>query len=201
MLHLKSRFSVGSLCRPILFALLAAVLTLTPAHAQPDQPNEVFGGISYLRSNLGNGFESSNQAGWHFNFSRWVSDRFALMGDASGHYGTAAYPEIAEIGSADVSIHQILAGPKARIYSRENWTVTGHLLLGISRSRASAGRPFQQSPFEFTASDTDFAATLGGALDYRVTDRISVRVIQPDVYLGGQPDVRLSAGIVIHFGE
>jgi hypothetical protein len=201
MLHLNSRSGAASLCRPILYALLAAVFTLTPAHAQPDEPNEVYGGISYLRSNLGGGFQGGNHAGWHFSFSRWVSDRFALVGDASGHYGTVQYPEVAQIGSADANIHQILAGPKARIYSRENWTVTGHLLLGISRARASAGRPFQQSPFEFTATDTDFAATLGGALDYRVTDRISLRVLQPDVYLRGQPDVRLSAGVVIHFGQ
>ena len=55
-------------------------------------------------------------------------------------------------------------------------------------------------------SDTVLGFALGGGLDVKWTDRISVRIVQAD-YLGTryadatQNNFRLSAGLVFHFGK
>jgi hypothetical protein len=57
-----------------------------------------------------------------------------------------------------------------------------------------------------TFSENVFATALGGGLDVKATDRISIRVVQAD-WLGThysddlQSNVRVSTGIVFHFGK
>lgn len=50
------------------------------------------------------------------------------------------------------------------------------------------------------------AASFGGSVDYRINDRLSYRIVQPEFLLtrcGGsaQPGIRVSTGIVFAFGK
>jgi hypothetical protein len=58
-----------------------------------------------------------------------------------------------------------------------------------------------------TRAKTVAAASVGASLDIRLTDRISYRVVQPEVLLleaGApvlRPNFRVSTGVVFHFGR
>lgn len=168
----------------LLLCLFASV-----ASAQTPQA-EVFGGYSFLRANPGGGSPGvSVPAGWHASVAANVNDWFGLAGDFSGHYKS--------ISGVNTSAHLFTFGP--RFTKRSDIEILfAHVQVGGARLGAGFG--------PFSASDTAFAAVVGGGADLLLSERVSWRVGQFDYVLtrfGGnaQHNFRFSTGIVFRFGE
>lgn len=164
----------------ILFAAVLALLAL-PAAAQDTPVVDIFAGYSYLRSDPGP-LPSANTSGWNaavtWNWNKWLG----LKADVSGHYCCDSSKE-----------HNFLFGPEFTLH-RGKLRPFLHGLAGVSVGRSD------------TFSENTWAFAAGGGLDWRVHDRISIRVAQADWLGTGYVDdlrnnFRLSAGLVFHFGK
>ena len=159
------------------FALLSSSLV-----AQTTPKFDVFGGYSYVRSDPGFSLPAGNASGWEgaltYNWNNWL----ALKADFDGHY------------CCDQTMHNFLFGPQINL-GHGKLKPYLHGLVGGSHGTSTGG-----------FSDTVLGFALGGGLDVKWTDRISVRIVQAD-YLGTryadatQNNFRLSAGLVFHFGK
>ena len=156
------------------------ILCAMPGFAQDSQV-DIFGGYSYLHSDPG-GLASGNASGWEasvgWNWNKW----FAIKGDISGHY------------CCDQRMHNFMVGPQINFHSGKVNPFL-HGLIGVSHGSSDAG-----------FSDDVLAFAFGGGIDVKASDRISIRIAQVD-YLGTryadetQNNVRVSAGLVFHFGK
>ena len=144
---------------------------------------EIFGGYSLLHAD--NGFVGNNASGWEAslagNYNRWLG----LTADFSGHYDS--------FGGVDVSDHNFLFGPTVSLRN-PRFTPFGHALFGDSHISAGG------------VSDNSFGMALGGGLDWNLTQRFAVRVIQADylfTHFGGdtQNNIRFSFGLVLRLGS
>jgi opacity protein-like surface antigen len=156
------------------------LLCALPGMAQ-DYKVDVFAGYSLLHSDPGSGLASANASGWEgaltYNWNDWLG----VKADVDGHY------------CCDSSLHNFLFGPQITL-GHGKVSPYLHGLVGVSHGSAGG----------FT--DNAFAFALGGGLDVKATDRLSVRIAQVD-YLGTrfadytQNNFRFSAGLVFRFGK
>ncbi|MBZ5647118.1 MAG: porin family protein [Acidobacteriia bacterium] len=143
---------------------------------------DLFGGYSYLRSDPGFSLPAGNASGWEgaftYNWNNWL----ALKADVSGHY------------CCDQTMHNFLFGPQINL-GHGKLKPYLHGLVGVSHGTSTGG-----------FSDTVLGFALGGGIDVKWTERLSVRIVQAD-YLGTryadatQNNFRLSAGLVYRFGK
>lgn len=142
---------------------------------------DVFAGYSFVHSDPGFGLLGGDASGWEasltYNWKDWVG----LKADFDGHYCCAQ------------TMHNFLFGPQFTL-GRGKVSPFVHGLVGVSHGTSSG----------FSDNVLGFAA--GAGLDLKVSDRLSVRLVQAD-YLGThyadeiQNNFRLSAGVVFHFGR
>jgi len=153
------------------------VFGAAPTQAQETPKAEVFAGYSYTAFNDA-GVDHLDGQGWHIaatgNVNRW----FGFEGDASGHY---------EDGK---SVHYLQGG--VRFTARgDRVTPFAHALTGVN--------------FVDAFSDgMDWVMTVGGGVDIKVNDKVSIRAIQadytPTLFLDGvNHNARLSTGVVFTF--
>jgi opacity protein-like surface antigen len=150
--------------------------------AQDTSKFDIFGGYSFVHSGPGLGLTSGDANGWEasaaYNWNKWL----ALKADVDGHYCCAQ------------TMHNFLFGPQINL-GHDKLRPYFHGLVGVSHGTSSPG-----------FSDTVLGFALGGGVDLKWTDRISLRLVQAD-YLGTrygdatQNNFRLSAGLVFHFGK
>jgi hypothetical protein len=127
--------------------------------------------------------------GWNTSLEGRLFRRLSAVADFAGHYGV-------ENGVVNNRIHSFLFGPKVTLLNKRISPFV-HALFGASRMRADAGGP------AFSANGFTMAAGFG--VDYRVSTRISVRLVQADYvrrqFFGEGPDgARFSTGVVIRLG-
>jgi opacity protein-like surface antigen len=102
----------------------------------------------------------------------------------------------------DGTLSTYLFGPRVSYRSYRRITPFGEALFGVAHAGASiAGGSL--------GSQNAFAMTLGGGVDYRLTNRFSIRPLQVDYLLTRFPEgtgsnqtqnnLRASTGILIHF--
>lgn len=222
-------------------SLITTLLLLFPLSvvAQETPTFEVFGGYSYLRlaRQTNAGLEAANQNGWNTSFKLNFVPRIALVADFSGNYGqrgrtplslSTTSGQITQIGFKpdEMRQHTFLFGPEFRLVRRNRLTLNVRALVGAAHTNRlvlQLNQPIERPPDPFgnpqpsitqftVGSKIAFAASFGGSLDYRITDRLSYRIVQPDILLtrygvaaGGEhttnADVRVSTGIVYRFGE
>lgn len=149
--------------------------------AQDTSKVDFFGGYSFVHSDPGFGLLSGDANGWEgslsYNWNNWL----ALKGDFDGHY------------CCGQTMHNFLFGPQITL-GHGKVSPFVHGLVGASHGTSPG------------FSDTVLGFAIGGGLDVKWTERISVRLVQAD-YLGTryadatQNNFRLSAGIVFHFGK
>ena len=186
--------------------MVAIVLTLialaTAACAQIPSGN-VFVGYSYMSADLVSG-NRTNLNGWNASVEGKFLPFIGVVGDFSGHYGTAAPAAIPVctgiIGvpcgtlSANTDIYSFLFGPRVSM-SVGKVRPFAEALLGASHLTASSSG--------VSNSNTSFAYALGGGLDYHLIPLVSWRVqgdfLQTRFFSNTQNNVRISTGIVIHF--
>jgi hypothetical protein len=173
------------------------------ATAQTEYPQaEIFGGYSYLRADP----TDMNLHGWNAAVTVNLSEWFGVTGDFSGHYGSPSVRGF-EVPYLDVNSHTFMVGPKMT-WRGETVAPFAHFLIGGSRVSTSA--------FGYGDSATALAAAIGGGLDVKLSPSLSLRAVQvdylmtrhdtgPQIFFSGiddrQDNLRISAGVVFHFGD
>lgn len=182
----------------VCFLSLAALVLASSVMAQQPEPKkhetegerpyEVFGGYSYLRD------DGHNLNGWTGTFIVNVNSWFAIAADFDGHYGSH------RVGPVKVRAreHGFTFGPHVSLHNHSRVTPFAFALFGGAHENVKVAG--------FTESTTGFAANLGGGLDVRVNEGVSVRLIQFDAsytrfHGEGKTSPRFSTGLVFHFGK
>lgn len=195
------------------------------AAAQSDYKKfEFFGGFSHNRVDTGLGDddpsfqdiidEREGFNGFEVSATGNISRYFGLKGDFSGHFKNESFP-IPGVPGANVDIDSRLFNFLGGVQLKDNSTEGtfkpfAHALAGAAHARNSvdfndvaciAIVPSPCSPF--TESETGFAAAIGGGLDIKASDRVSIRAIQVDynptrLFDSTQHNFRFGVGIVFH---
>jgi hypothetical protein len=219
-------------------ALFVLLLPLTVA-AQATPKLEVFGGYSYLgvtepsRTLL----KSASLNGWNASMKLNLTQRIGLIADFSGHYGQRGLTPFTinslttpgelmrvEAIPGDIRQHTFLLGPEVRLLKRDRLSVNVRALMGVAHTNTlvlTYREPIQRPPDLFGnplppitertfPSASTFAASFGGSVDYRITDWLSYRIVQPELLLNrsgsidtgnwNQYNFRLSTGVVFTSG-
>jgi opacity protein-like surface antigen len=164
---------------------------------------ELFGGYSYTRLDFAGSSRNLNLNGWQasvsYNFNNWLG----ATAEFSGQYGRVSVlsfgpPLVA--ARTDFNHHTFLFGPRLTDRKHERFTPFAHALFGVAREG------FGQTPSLPAFSETKFALALGGGLDWKLSDRIAVRLAQADYQLTRQSNFhqsnfRYSGGLVLRFGK
>jgi opacity protein-like surface antigen len=198
------------------FICSISLLLLLGAFAQAQSSEtpivEIFGGYSVVNKSTMHGWNTSVTINPRRN--RWLG----FVADWSSHYRS----EKSNIGSAElegkVRLNTFLFGPRVSVRKNDAVTPFVHALIGLSAFHISG--QFSSTPPEFPSnqplppfplssfSDTNirYAAVVGGGLDVRVNDHLTVRPVQLDYLKTQIPEteikqnrVRFSAGLVIRF--
>jgi hypothetical protein len=186
--------------------LVAAVFVLSvslaiPARAQRASASvpqfEAAAEYSYVRANPDNANGGFNLNGGSGSFVYNFSDQFSAVADFGG-YRFGGLP-----AGVDSKMFTYLFGPRYSFRSSARFTPFAQVLLGGGRLNASSGG--------VNAGENGFAMTMGGGLDVHFHSHFDIRVIQAEYLLtrfsnvsgasATQNDLRLSAGIVFHFGR
>lgn len=172
------------------FATLLVVLGSSFAAGQQVSRWDVFGGFSYLRfESTPLGFAgNSNLTGWNAALAFNIKDALSVTADASGHYGN------------QITAYNYMIGPQYS-YRWERSRVFGRFLFGKAQNNVNIVQP-TRGGFESVGR----AYGGGGGYDWDLSPRLTLRAIQVD-YLHTntfgltQGDIRVSAGVVVHFGR
>ena len=181
-----------------LFIIAALALALPIiAQAQDSPRTEIFGGYSYLR--LDNDLNDDRDLnGWNASVNQNIIKWLGFKADFSGHYGNS----LVLLGTgADLNTHLFLFGPQFSLRKFDRFQPFGHVLFGVVRADVSS---FVSGGPSF--DDTAFAMAVGGGLDVKVLDKLSVRLFQADYILtrfadDNQSNFRASAGVVLRLGK
>ncbi len=184
-----------------------------------DKKPEFFGGYSFesvdsaiKSSDLGTTTTLDNRFnanGFNLAGTGYLTKRFGLTADFSGHYNTRNDTFAGSAtGQSKLSLYNLTGGPTLRFPGSGRVTPFVHALAGFAR------RNFTETFGTTSTSDntTSFAMNLGGGLDVKLNKRIAWRLIQADYNpifvrartVSGTPiasrtlsGFRLSTGIVI----
>lgn len=173
-----------------IFALAAACLMVSamslPVRAQTTPRIQIFGGYSYLRfESTRIGFtDNSNLHGAEISPALNFTKHFGVMADASIHFGNHQ------------TNYNLLVGPQFP-FRLLGGIMSGHVLFGGTNEKVRVG---------FGGSSKGRAIAAGIAYDRDFSDRIAFRVVQADylhtnVFSTGEKNLRVSTGIVFHWGE
>jgi Outer membrane protein beta-barrel domain len=169
-----------------LIALLMLVASGSARAQNGDIPRvQVFGGYSYTRFDSKSfGFvNNSGLNGYTFSPAFNVLRGFGVVAELSGQYGS------------NLNLRDIAIGPQF-LYPRGKAMFFAHLLIGDARSLVQVGGGEE---------DTARAVAVGGGVDYDLTSRFAVRVIQFDylhtaLFSEKQNNLRFSTGLVYRWG-
>jgi hypothetical protein len=180
----KVRFS-----NTVLFSLL--LLISAPLLSAQEAPRfDVFGGFSYLRfdaTTIGYA-DYTNLYGWNGGATGYIKLNLGVAIDLSGHYGS------------EMSAYHFMIGPQYT-WRRDKSKVYFHALFGKAQNRVNIVQPTRSG---FESVGRSFGG--GGGFDYDWSPRITIRVFQADFFHSNtfgsaQNDVRVSTGVVYHFGH
>lgn len=179
----------------LLGILVASWASLAAAQTDDYHKNEFFAGYSYNR------FSDSDSEGEHgleVAYVRNVSNYVGIKGDFSAHFRRDDIGVLTQINSRS-DVYRFMGGVQFKDNSKEGRVKPfAHLLAGGGALRSEVSG----AGLNFSSSRGVFAVAVGGGLDIKANDRISVRVGQVDYAPffrnGTGHAVRFSAGIVFH---
>lgn len=193
----RRKHGVALAMRTCVLALAVIILAPSVMTQQPEpeklekegeRPYEVFGGYSRLRA------DGHSLNGWTGTFIVKVNSWFAIAADVDGHYGSHRE------GTEHVRVreHAFTFGPHVALENQSRVTPFAFALFGGAHEKVRVAGVAE--------SATGFAANLGGGLDLRVTERVSLRLIQVDAAFTrfhgeGKTAPRFSTGLVFHIGK
>lgn len=169
------------------FALLFVIFLLTSglSSAQEVTRWEAFGGYSYMHFDSQSiGFlNQSNLNGGEVSALYNINRKFGIVADASGNWGN------------EIRFYNFMIGPQLA-YRNKRGTVFVRGLFGKARDQVNAA-----------GGKTSIGKVFGGGggYDLHYNSRFDIRVLQVDyldssTYGVTQKNLRVSAGIVFHFG-
>ncbi|HMZ78937.1 MAG TPA: hypothetical protein PLL06_04505 [Acidobacteriota bacterium] len=167
--------------RILFFSVVWVVIGTGLGMAQEVPKAEVFAGYSFTRLNGTAPGEGVNANGASVSVAATVHKAVSLVADFGGYAGEGT------------TMYSYTFGPRFAYHSDAKITPFAHFLFG----GAKLSNPGNSSGFAFIG---------GGGLDYKMTDRVSVRVIQGELFHTNlldsrQSHLRLSTGIVFRFGK
>src|SRR5690348_1309030 len=165
---------------------------------------ELFGGYSYMRSNIVFSGAPLNANGASASVTMYLRDWLGIVGD----FGLYQQRNLAGQGfTLTFSTYQF--GPRVRLPQLARLTPFAHFLWGAGHAGGTAytrSLGFGVAPLGVNSA---FVLTTGGGLDWTVSPRIAIRLVQADYlhseFLNGggnrQENIRLSTGVVFSFGR
>lgn len=204
-------------CKAVVSLLALVSIFGVVANAQEGPTKfDVFAGYSYVRAvpstKTGNGSVSLNggSASFAYHFSDWLSGVVDF-----GAYHTW------DIRSSGVNgtLSTYLLGPRFTYHRFRRMTPFGQVLFGGSHAGTAILNLFSTDgnlyrtvggiPFSTSSSENAFAMNVGGGVDYKVSDHLSIRTGQVDYLLTRfneigfgtqrQNNLRVSGGVVLRF--
>ena len=176
-------------------SLISLLFLLLPLSVYA-QGGNVFLGYSYLNANSPAG-DRSNLNGWNGSLEGKIFPFVGIVADLSGHYGHQTIPTFCPVGTPCTPLnpstrqYTFVFGPRVSV-SVGKIRPFAHYLIGAGHISASG-----------SGSDTSFAQTVGGGIDYKLIPFIAWRVqgdfVQTRFFDSKQNNFRLSTGIVLHF--
>ena len=208
--------------------VLGAVGFLLPAAASAqtgEAPSyEVYGGFAYTLIDAGLGPRDTGAIGAQGQFTFFVNEWFGIAGEVGYGTGELEIPgfDAIPIIDGDISVSQttFLFGPRFRLLGTDRFRVGAQALVGAARTSIGLDDIFINLPepfdlrtpgsprrFRFPGGhldETSLAMAFGVNFDLQVNDRISWRIIQPDILLttfgnNTQTSFRFSTGVVFGF--
>ena len=184
--------------RIVVCLLTLIFLTGAAAHAQETPRLDVFAGYSYVRANPGpRSGESFSLNGGEASATYHIKDWISGVADFAGYHNANILGR-----GADGTLSTYLFGPRFSYRSYHHATPFAETLFGVAHGSASiagVAGPTQNA----------FAMAIGGGVDYKLSNRFSLRPLQVDYlftrFKEGTPDaqnqnnLRASTGFVIHF--
>jgi peptidoglycan-associated lipoprotein len=164
---------------------------------------ELFGGYSYMRSNIVFSGAPLSANGASASVTMYLRDWLGIVGD----FGLYEQRNVAGQGfSLAFSTYQF--GPRVRLPQLARFTPFAQFLWGAGHAGGTAytrSLGFGVPPLGVNSA---FVLTAGGGLDWPVSPRFAIRLVQADYlhseFLNGggnrQENIRLSTGVVFSFG-
>jgi len=176
-------------------------------NAQEIQPTELFGGYTYMGSDLGiEGLDSFGLQGVHFEATRFFSRKLGVAAEFSAHFGSTS-TELTGIDQLQVNQYSFLVGP--RLLSRGFWRIqlSTRALFGVTAVDIDTDLLEEDLPtdeVQIESTETNFTIALGASLDLRLSERVSLRLIQSNqlfTFSGGDSNRnnRYSSGLLVRF--
>jgi len=191
----------------LLAIFLAAVFALTSApsaHAQDTPKWEVFGGYTYMHSNIVITNSTFNLNGGSGSAAYHVTDWFALVADLGvTHQGAVA----AKPFSLTITTYEF--GPRVIWHNHTHLTPYAQVLMGGGRATGTLYTSSLGTGLAPIGSSNDFNFSAGGGVDWKINHGFSVRLAQaeylhtqfPNNVNASQSNFRLSTGVVFSFGK
>ncbi len=177
---------------------------------------EIFGGWSYIRPD-GGGDDMSPTNGWNASVNIVINEWFGVAMEGGGHYTAFMDPDNndGELSrDSNARSHNIAVGPRFTLRQNERYQPFGHAMFGV---RHSSWDDFVEIDEDNEDGLSDLGLwnsniydnmilIFGGGLDVAVNENISIRAFQADYVIERTfgdliPEMRLSAGVVIKYGE
>ena len=166
---------------------------------------EVFGGYSYLRTNAVFTGERVNLHGASFSGEFCLNHWLGIVGDVGiYHAGNIA-------NQFSLTLWSYQAGPRVRLRNDTRFTPYGQFLIGGGHAGGTLYTSSLGPGLAPIGTSNSFLYTVGGGVDYRLTDKIGIRILQAEYlrseFLNGsivghqQNNLRLTAGVVFNFGR
>src|SRR4051812_41463437 len=164
---------------------------------------DIFGGYGYMRGNAVFTGERINLHGANFSAAYYVNNWLGIVADAGVHHAG----NIANQFSLNLWSYQF--GPRVRLRNDTRFTPYGQFLLGGGHAGGTIYTTSLGFGLNPIGTNNSFLFTVGGGLDYRLSNRFGIRVVQAE-YLHSefsngsvvghrQNNLRLSTGIVFSF--
>jgi hypothetical protein len=156
-----------------LFLFCLMLIAPFTAKAQDRGEISVFGGYSHA-------WNASTNHGWNTSIAGNVAKHLALVADFSGSYRTIKSSGYFQ-SEDQYRNYSFLFGPRYVHTIQKRWTPFAHALFGLERETAkgrytSGTTTISYGPY----ANNVFALAIGGGIDLRVNDRVSVRALQFD---------------------
>lgn len=158
--------------------------------AQPAIPEwEFFGGYSYLRANLNGPGSSFGLNGGRFSITNNVNDWFGGRFEFNAWGGT--------LSGFNVTAQSYTYGPVFSYHKFQHASMFANAQFGAMH--------VSQGYLGVSESDTKFAMTAGGGMDFKLNNRAAIRV-QADYLLTNylntrQDNIQVTTGLVIYLGR
>lgn len=187
------------------FLMVAGLATASMLFAGPvlaqDQEAALFAGYSFMR--VSQDFaEDGNTHGGEIDYTYFMDRRFGFTLSASGHWGAIdAAPNVFGAAGIDTRQYTFLAGPHAVLH-RGLTSEIGLRALGGAAWRTDR----TQAGGLLVSEETVFAWAVQAHLDFRLSDRVWLRALQPSVVwtrFGDRTQMnwRVAIGLTLLSGE